>query len=98
GMPVISLMILPRPSRISCSVAAMSLVLLHFLGFCTVGPCKLCGSYGRSGNLDDLARVREAGAEAEDEGEPARADLATLQHARERERDGRGRGVAGVHD
>src|SRR5690606_15607166 len=89
GIPVISLMILPRPSRISCSVMAMSRLLLGFVpyGSSPVVPVSRRTArrggppYTSSGDLDHLPGVGEARAEAEQQRQPSGGRFAAFDHA-----------------
>src|SRR5215470_16108558 len=100
GTPATSSMISPRPVWISVSVIAMgcafSFVFVFLRWACagTGGP----GARARSGYLDHLRGVADARAEAQQQDRVAGGDIAALDHARQRERDRRGRGIARVHD
>src|SRR5262252_727926 len=99
GTPATSSMISPRPVWISVSVIAMgcvfSFVLVFWIG---PGPGRVPCARARSGYLDHLCGVADARAEAQQQDRVAGGDIAALDHAGQRERDRRGRGVARVHD
>src|SRR5438045_3848135 len=96
--PVSSLTISARPSRISCSLCAM-----RMRSFGRFWPVRAVLQAVRMGvgtlrQLDDLGRVGEPGAEADEQGEAAVRRLALLEHAFHRQRDGGRRGVARLLD
>src|SRR5260370_22499398 len=96
GTPATSSMISPRPVWISCSVIAMGCVF-SFVSVFWPAPGRP-GAWARSGYRDHLRGVPDACAEAQQQDRVAGSDLAALDHAGQRERDRRGRGVARVHD
>src|SRR5689334_12631075 len=73
------------PSRTSSVLATWFSFLVGFLRW-------------SSGSQDDLAGVRQTRAEAEQQRRRARGHLALLDETRQRERNGRGRGVPRRHD
>src|SRR5690349_20905640 len=99
GTPATSSMISPRPVWISVSVIAMGYVFSFVFVF-LFGPGAGTGAPapGRSGYLDHLRGVADARAEAQQQDRVTGRDIAALDHAGQRERDRRGRGVARVHD
>src|SRR5450755_3714415 len=92
GMPATSFTISARPARISCSDRAMSVAPYggwrEYTGRIAEGTCS------RSGNLDDLSSVGEAGAESDKQGGLAADQFAAFAQRRQREWDGRRRRVA----
>src|SRR5215475_7542831 len=99
GTPATSSMISPRPVWMSVSLIAMGCV--SFVSYFWVGPAPggvAPGTWARSGYLDHLSGVADARAEAQQQDRVAGGDLTALDHAGQRERDRRGRGVARVHD
>src|SRR5262249_34837233 len=98
GTPATSSMISPRPVWISVSLIAMGCV--SFVSYFWVGPAPdgCPGTWARSGYLDHLSGVADARAETQQQDRVAGGDLTALDHAGQRERDRRGRGVARVHD
>src|SRR6188472_646885 len=83
SMPVSSLTISARPSRISDSLCAMR-----------VAPSVWGSASGNLGDDDDLCRIHESGAKPDLEGEAAARDLVLAQHPLGGQRDG-GRGGVG---
>src|SRR5437899_620442 len=97
GTPATSSMISPRPAWISSLVIAMRCVF-SFAHWAADAPGARRGARARSGYLDHLRGVADARPEAEQQDRVTGADLAALDHAGERERYRRGRGVPRVHD
>src|SRR6516162_1802983 len=99
GTPATSSMISPRPVWISVSVIAMGYVFSFIFVF-WVGPAPglvpRAGAW--SGYLDHLRGVADARAEAQQQDRVAGGNVTALDHAGQRERDRRGRGIARVHD
>src|SRR5215472_8960442 len=79
---------------------AMGCALLRRFPFSCTGEASVpvYGTWARSGYRDHLARVADAGAEAEQQHGGARRDLAAFQHPGQGQRNGRRRGVARGHD
>src|SRR5215813_4848136 len=74
----------------------MRLLRFLFLGWACAG--RSCpGTWARSGYLEHLSGVADARAEAPQQDRVAGGDLTALDHAAQRERERRGRGVARVH-
>src|SRR5215467_7097026 len=95
GTPATSSMISPRPVWISVSVIAMGCFFSFGFEF-WVGPAPGLVPRRRawSGYLDHLRGVADARAEAQQQDRVAGGNVTALDHAGQRERDRRGRGIA----
>src|SRR6478735_9988711 len=98
GMPAISFTISARPSTISSCVAAMMALLRWCSEVYGSAHSGRTGGERRLGESNDRRGVDETRPEADDECRVAALGLARRQKPLHRERDRRGRGVAGGLD